>query len=53
MYFIKRGEIVILDETQNMELCVEILYENECFGEVNHFNEHQSVYGFKKCNEMV
>jgi len=34
MYFIKRGEVVILDENQNLELCVEILYENECFGEV-------------------
>ncbi len=34
MYFIKKGEVVILDENQNLELCVEILYENECFGEV-------------------
>ena len=34
MFFIKKGEVVILDENQNLELCVEILYENECFGEV-------------------
>jgi len=34
IYFIKKGEVVILDETPNAELCVEILYENDCFGEV-------------------
>lgn len=34
MYFIKKGEVVILDGNSNIELCVEILYENECFGEV-------------------
>jgi len=34
MYFIKKGEVVILDGNSNLELCVEILYENECFGEV-------------------
>ncbi|ODN04676.1 Cyclic nucleotide-gated channel rod photoreceptor subunit alpha, partial [Orchesella cincta] len=34
MYFIKKGEIVILDGNSNLELCVEVLYENECFGEV-------------------
>ncbi|XP_035714709.1 uncharacterized protein LOC118438473 [Folsomia candida] len=34
VYFIKKGEVVILDEKANMELCVDVLYENECFGEV-------------------
>ncbi|CAL8096398.1 unnamed protein product [Orchesella dallaii] len=34
MYFIKKGEVVILDGNSNLELCVEVLYENECFGEV-------------------
>lgn len=34
MYFIKKGEVVILDDSNNLGLCVEILYENECFGEV-------------------
>jgi len=37
VYFIKKGEVVIIDESPGVELCVEILYENECFGEVNYF----------------
>jgi CRP-like cAMP-binding protein len=37
IYFIKKGEIVVLDESPGIELCVEILYEDECFGEVNIF----------------
>ena len=34
MYFIKRGEVLIIDENLGIELCVETLYENDCFGEV-------------------
>jgi hypothetical protein len=43
VYFIKKGEVVIMDESPGIELCVEILYENECFGEVS--------YSFKSCNK--
>jgi CRP-like cAMP-binding protein len=34
MYFVKRGEILIIDENMGIELCVETLYENDCFGEI-------------------
>ncbi|CAG7661764.1 unnamed protein product, partial [Allacma fusca] len=34
MYFVKRGEVLIIDENMGIELCVETLYENDCFGEI-------------------
>lgn len=42
VYFIKKGEVVILDEKANMELCVDVLYENECFGEVTKISASSS-----------
>lgn len=45
VYFIKKGEVVILDEKANMQLCVDVLYENECFGEVKSQVKVNSYFG--------